>query len=195
MNMPRRPAADQNSVLVAGGRWRGRKLRFPSAEGLRPTPSRLRETLFNWLTPGLRDARVLDLFAGSGVLAIEALSRGAASATLVDLSSPACQQLQKTLATLDGARATVSRADAQEFLAGYRGEPFDLVFVDPPYRCGLVAPVLALLESRALLAASAMIYVEAEAPPGYDIVPGNWRLHRRQASGQVCSSLFRRENT
>lgn len=193
MNSPRRPAADQNSVQIIGGRWRGRKLRFPDGEGLRPTPSRLRETLFNWLASDLRDARVLDLFAGSGALAIEALSRGAASATLVDSSPSTCQHLKQTLATLDGAHATVTCADALDFLARYHGAPFTVVFIDPPYHRGLIAPALAALEKRAMLAKQAWIYVEAETLPSYDIIPGHWRLHRQQESGQVCSSLFHRE--
>lgn len=189
----RRPPAEQNSVQVIGGRWRGRRIRFPDGEGLRPTPSRLRETLFNWLAPALRDARVLDLFAGSGVLAIEALSRGARSAVLVDASPAACAQLDRELAALAGVDARVVRADALDFLARRTGEPFDLVFLDPPYHRGLLAPAMQALEARGLLAAGAMIYVESETAPGYDIVPSNWRLHRRQESGQVCSSLYLRE--
>jgi len=193
----RRPPAEQNSVQVIGGRWRGRRIRFPDGEGLRPTPSRLRETLFNWLAPALRDARVLDLFAGSGVLAIEALSRGARAAVLVDSSAAACAQLDRELAALGGSDADIStvvvRSDALDFLARRTGEPFDLVFLDPPYHRGLLAPSMQALEARGLLAPGAMIYVESESVPGYDIVPANWRLHRRQESGQVCSSLYLQE--
>ncbi|MFP5441888.1 MAG: 16S rRNA (guanine(966)-N(2))-methyltransferase RsmD [Gammaproteobacteria bacterium] len=193
MTLHRRPPAEQNSVQVIGGRWRGRRIRFPDGEGLRPTPSRLRETLFNWLAPTLRDSRVLDLFAGSGVLAIEALSRGAREAVLVDASPAACAQLDRELAALGDAEAVVVRADALAFLARHSGGPFNLVFLDPPYHRGLLAPAMQALEARGLLAAGAMIYVESEMTPGYDIVPPNWRLHRRQESGQVCSSLYQRE--
>lgn len=191
----RRPPAEQNSVQVIGGRWRGRRIRFPDGEGLRPTPSRLRETLFNWLAPALCDARVLDLFAGSGVLAIEALSRGAREAVLVDSSPAACAQLDRELAALGGANvsAVVVRSDALDFLARRNGAPFDLVFLDPPYHRGLLAPAMQALEARGLLAPGALIYVESETVPGYDIVPTSWRLHRRQESGQVCSSLYVRE--
>lgn len=193
----RRPPAEQNSVQVIGGRWRGRRIRFPDGEGLRPTPARLRETLFNWLAPALRDARVLDLFAGSGVLAIEALSRGAREAVLVDASPAACAQLDRELAALGGSNADISavvvRSDALEFLARRNGASFDLVFLDPPFHRGLLAPAMQALEARDLLAPGAMIYVESETVPGYDIVPANWRLHRRQESGQVCSSLYLRE--
>lgn len=191
----RRPPAEQNSVQVIGGRWRGRRIRFPDGEGLRPTPSRLRETLFNWLAPALHDALVLDLFAGSGVLAIEALSRGAREAVLVDSSPAACAQLDRELAALGNAQAVVVRADALDFLARRSGAPFDLVFLDPPYHRGLLAPAMQALEARGLLAPRAMIYVESETAPGYDSVPANWRLHRRQESGQVCSSLYVREGT
>lgn len=190
----RRSPAEQNSVQVIGGRWRGRRIHFPDGEGLRPTPARLRETLFNWLAAGLRDARVLDLFAGSGVLAIEALSRGARAAVLVDASPAACAQLDREIATLCDVEATVIRADALAFLARHNGTPFDVVFLDPPYRRDLLAPTMRALETRGLLAPRALIYVEAESAPGYDSVPGNWRLHRRQESGQVCSSLYARED-
>lgn len=193
----RRPPAEQNSVQVIGGRWRGRRIRFPDGEGLRPTPSRLRETLFNWLAPTLREARVLDLFAGSGVLAIEALSRGAREAVLVDASPAACAQLDRELAALGsedaGVNAVVVRTDALDFLARRDSIPFDLVFLDPPYHRNLLAPAMQALEAHGLLAPGAMIYVESETVPAYDIVPANWRLHRRQESGQVCSSLYVRE--
>ncbi|MFZ5724286.1 MAG: 16S rRNA (guanine(966)-N(2))-methyltransferase RsmD [Pseudomonadota bacterium] len=192
----RRPPAEQNSVQLIGGRWRGRRIRFADGEGLRPTPARLRETLFNWLMHDVRDARVLDLFAGSGALAFEALSRGARQAVLVDNSPAVCSRLTRELATLGGADAQVIRSDALAFLArpARPGDaPFDLVFLDPPYHRHLLAPAMRALENSGLLAPRAMIYAEAETAPGHDAVPAGWRLHRQQDAGQVCASLFRRE--
>lgn len=188
----RRPAADQNTVKLISGRWGGRKIRFPDGEGLRPTPARMRETLFNWLMHELTDARVLDLFAGSGALAFEALSRGAREAVLVDSSATVCSQLTRELQNLKGATGQVVRSDGLMYLARTAGTPFDVVFLDPPFHRNLLPPVLQALEQNRLLAERAWIYVEAESAPAVDGVPANWTLHRRQETGQVCSSLYLR---
>lgn len=191
MKKVNRNAADQNSVRLVAGRWRGRRIRFPDGEGLRPTPARLRETLFNWLMHDVRDARVLDLFAGSGALAFEALSRGARSALLVDASPAVCAQLTRELAQLAGADARVQRGDALALLRQPPAATFDLVFLDPPFHQELPAQAIPLLEQSGLLADQAWIYVEAEQDPA--AVPANWRLHRRSQAGQSCGLLYRRE--
>lgn len=188
MKTVRRAVADQNTVRLIGGRWRGRKIRFPDGEGLRPTPSRVRETLFNWLMHDIRDARVLDLFAGSGALAFEALSRGAREAVLVDASSTVCARLRQELATLTGAQASVVQRDANAFLATRPDAPFDLIFLDPPFHRNLLPAACVALEANLFLRNGSKIYVESEA--AHDDVPDTWRLHRRQESGQVCYSLF-----
>ena len=193
MTPVRRPPAEQNSVQLIGGRWRGRRIHFPDGEGLRPTPSRMRETLFNWLMHDVRNARVLDLFAGSGALAFEALSRGARSAVLVDLSSVVCTQLKRELTAFDDAGGEVVRADAAAFLARPSTDRFDIVFLDPPFHRDLLPATIRKLESSGLLADRAWIYVESEAALAAADVPADWRLHRRQETGQVCSSLYRRE--
>lgn len=189
----RRDSADQNSVRLIGGRWRGRKIRFPDSEGLRPTPSRVRETLFNWLMHDVRDARVLDLFAGSGALAFEALSRGAREAVLVDRSPAVCAQLSRELAGLAGAEARIVRQDALACVTQRADAPFDLVFLDPPFHRGLLADTCAALEANGYLRDGSLVYVESETAPDAAAVPANWRLHRRQEAGQVCYSLFVRE--
>lgn len=189
----KRPPGEQNSVQLIGGRWRGRKIRFPDGEGLRPTPSRLRETLFNWLMQDIAGVRVLDLFAGSGALAFEALSRGARSAVLVDSSPAVCAQLERELAALTGADGKVVRSDALAFLARSANERFGLVFLDPPFHRGLLAPAMQALETCGALNDSAWIYVEAEREPAPGEIPAGWRLHRQQESPQVCSSLYRRQ--
>ena len=191
MKTVRRAAADQNTVRLIGGRWRGRKIRFPDGEGLRPTPSRVRETLFNWLMHDVRDARVLDLFAGSGALAFEALSRGAREAVLVDRAAAVCAQLSRELATLAGANASVVRQDAGSYLQSRAAQQFDIVFLDPPFHAGLLPAVAAALEGNDYLRDGSLVYIESESASA--AVPANWRLHRQQEAGQVCYSLYRRE--
>lgn len=190
MKQVRRDAGDQNTVRLIGGTWGGRKIRFPDGEGLRPTPSRVRETLFNWLMHDVRDARVLDLFAGSGALAFEALSRGAREAVLVDRSPVVCAHLAQELAALRGANARVVKRDATDFVAQRADAPFDIAFLDPPFHRGLLAPTLAALEANGFLHDGSRIYVESEQAPDAAAIPASWRLHRQQEAGQVCYSLF-----
>ncbi|VDZ76167.1 16S rRNA m(2)G966-methyltransferase [Salmonella bongori] len=149
--------------------------RFRTAPVLRPTTDRVRETLFNWLAPVMVDARCLDCFAGSGALGLEALSRYAADATLVEMDRAVSQQLQKNLATLKAANARVVNANTLAFLA-QTGTPHNVVFVDPPFRKGLLEETLNLLESHGWLADEALIYVESEVENGLPPVPANWVL-------------------
>lgn len=188
----RRPASGQNTVKLISGRWGGRKIHFPDGEGLRPTPARLRETLFNWLMHELAGACVLDLFAGSGALAFEALSRGAREAVLIDSSAAVCAQLNHELANLKGASGRIVRSDAQLFLARQAATVFDVVFLDPPYHRNLLLPAIHALEKNRLLADPAWIYVESESVLAATDLPPNWNLHRQQEAGQVCSALYRR---
>ena len=158
MSRPR-PAASR--VRIIAGKWRGRKLEVAGA-GVRPTPARARVTLFNWLAPELAGARVLDLFAGTGALGFEALSRGAAHAVLVDRDRRAARLLGKHRELL-GACATVERADALGWLAGQApARRWNLVFLDPPFGTGLLAAALDAVAPR--LAAGGAVYVESDAP-------------------------------
>lgn len=189
--MAARRRQDSGQLRIIGGRWRGRKLRFPAVPGLRPTPDRVRETLFNWLAPRIHGARCLDLFAGSGALGLEALSRGAGRVCFVDNNNAALRAIRQHLATLDGADAECVAADAPTFLAGGNtGEPWDIAFLDPPFDAGLLEPAARGLEDGGWLADGALIYLEAgvrEAPP---VLPGNWQLHREKSAGDVRFSLF-----
>ncbi len=180
-------AGHRNRVRIIGGEWRSRLIDFEDAEGLRPTPDRVRETLFNWLGQDLTGWRVLDLFAGSGVLGFEALSRGAASAVLVDRSRGAVERLRATAAALGTDRAELLHCDALEFLARPGGSAFDVVFVDPPYASGLALPVLERLAPH--LAPGARVYVESAAPLA---LPG-WTALRSGRAGAVCYQLFLKE--
>lgn len=187
---PRSNGAGQ--IRIIGGQWRGRKLPVPDSAGLRPTTDRVRETLFNWLAADIQQARCLDCFAGSGALGLEALSRHAASATLLELEKPVAQQLTKNLATLGAANGRVINTNTLSWLE-QAGEAHDLVFIDPPFRKGLLQQTLNLLESHGWLADDALIYVESEVENGIPPVPVNWRLHREKIAGQVAYRLYLRQ--
>lgn len=192
MNKKPRSAGGAGQIRLIGGQWRGRKLPVPDSAGLRPTTDRVRETLFNWLAPDIRQARCLDCFAGSGALGLEALSRYAASATLLELERPVAQQLEKNLRTLGASQGKVIQTNTLSWLA-QTGEPYDVVFIDPPFRKGLLLETLTLLEQNGWLAADALIYVESEVEHGAPPVPVHWHLHREKIAGQVAYRLYHRQ--
>ncbi|UCJ17447.1 16S rRNA (guanine(966)-N(2))-methyltransferase RsmD [Pseudomonas sp. MM211] len=188
------PAAHggDGQLRIIAGQWRSRQFGFPMAHGLRPTPNRVRETLFNWLAPYVEAAKVLDLFAGSGALFLEALSRGAGSALALDLNPAAVNSLRGHLATLRCDNGQVLQSDAIAYLQTQPATPFDLVFLDPPFSQDLLLPACELLEQRGWLANNAWVYTESEQPPSSLGMPGNWRLHREQKAGQVHYALWQR---
>lgn len=188
----RKPAAAQGQLRIIGGDWRSRRLGFPDAPGLRPTPDRVRETLFNWLAPYVEGARVLDPFAGSGALLLEALSRGASRGLALELNPAAVAALRGNLELLRAGNAEVRQGDALQQLQAGAAEPFDLVFLDPPFHKDLLAPACQLLEARGWLAADAWIYTESESAPSSLGLPGHWRLHREKHTGQVHYALWQR---
>ncbi|WP_435955689.1 16S rRNA (guanine(966)-N(2))-methyltransferase [Dryocola sp. BD626] len=190
MKKPQSSGAGQ--IRIIGGQWRGRKLPVPDSPGLRPTTDRVRETLFNWLAPSMVDATVLDCFAGSGALGLEALSRYAANATLLEMDRAVSQQLQKNLVTLKAANGQVVNTNTLNYLA-QPGKPHTIVFVDPPFRKGLLEETLTLLEGNGWLADDALIYVESEVENGMPPVPAGWTLHREKVAGQVAYRLYHRE--
>ena len=182
----------QGQLRIIGGQWRSRQFDFPMAHGLRPTPNRVRETLFNWLAPYVEGAKVLDVFAGSGALFLEALSRGAGSALALYLNSAAINSLRGHLLTLRCDNGQLLQTDALRHLEQQPATPFDLVFLDPPFSQGLLLPACTLLEEKGWLASEAWIYTESENPPSSLGLPGNWRLHREQKAGQVYYALWER---
>ena len=172
-----------NQLRIIAGRWRGRKLSFAPAPGVRPTPDRVRETLFNWLSPCISGARCLDLFAGSGALGIEAASRGASRVVLVDNDSAVVTRLREQLAILQATQVEVVQASVSRWLSGH-AEPFDIVFLDPPFRQGLLPGCMAALDDGGWLAANAHVYLEAERH--YELeLPAGWELLRSKHAGQV----------
>lgn len=198
-------AAQTRELRIIAGQWRGRRWRFPIGPDIRPTPDRVRETLFNWLAPQIRGARVLDLFAGSGALGLESLSRGAAHATFVDADARAVSALHERCMEWSSASreadtpvgsAEFHRADALAFLAGPAGRsttvPFDVVFLDPPFGAGLWGKVATRLETGGWLAPQAFIYLEVpvgELPPGLPPTLLPWRDGK---AGEVGYHLLRR---
>ena len=177
-------------LRIISGTLRGRKLRFPVDAVIRPTPDRVRETLFNWLQPYVDGARCLDLFAGSGALGLEAMSRGASGCTFVDNSAVAIDQLRETATRFGVQGVQCLRADALEFLRMARG-PYDVVFVDPPFDAGLMVPVAKRLAESGCLAPGAFVYVEFRALQGLPALPAAWQPHRDGRAGEVGYHLFK----
>jgi 16S rRNA (guanine966-N2)-methyltransferase len=172
-----------NQVRIIAGHWRGRKLSFAPVAGVRPTPDRVRETLFNWLNPLVREARCLDLYAGSGALGIEAASRGASSVVLVDSDSQVVACLREQLQLLQASQIRVVQSTVADWLSS-PAELFDIVFLDPPFRKGLLPACMHALESGGWLAADARVYIEAESCLELQL-PDNWELTRSKRAGQV----------
>jgi 16S rRNA (guanine966-N2)-methyltransferase len=188
----------QRLLRIIAGQWRGKKFRFPELD-IRPTPDRVRETLFNWLQTRVEGAHCLDLYAGSGALGLEALSRGAASVVFVEHQRAAVNALRQLLRDWQVANATVVCDEAQHYLAANRalgpqasdaGRGFDLVFLDPPYASGEL-PAAAAALARSGLAPDARIYVEQHADDELQqALPASWRELRSGKAGEVRYHLF-----
>jgi 16S rRNA (guanine966-N2)-methyltransferase len=187
-------AGGRLQVRIIGGEWRGRKLHFPQSAGLRPTPDRVRETVFNWLQFELAGARCLDLFAGSGALGIEALSRGAREVVLVERDPASARAIGDMLARLRCDRGHVEQVDALAWLErGPPGsKPFDVVFLDPPYGEAWLPVLAEKLERGGWLAPGAWIYLEDAAARGEPALPSGWTLHRSKRAGDVGYHLAHR---
>ena len=188
--------SSRSALRIIGGEWRSRLLRFPAVAGLRPTPNRIRETLFNWLQDEIRGKTCLDLFAGSGALGFEALSRGAARAILIERNASACRGLAENIRLLQTENAEIHQTSAWDWLRLTRQPPgsIDIVFLDPPFAGGLLPQACDTLERSGLLAASALIYLEAETAVEPRRLPANWRLRKSGATGDVHYFLADRES-
>ncbi len=194
-----------SEIRIIGGIWRSRKIRFPQTPTLRPTPDRVRETLFNWLAPTIQGARCIDLFAGTGVLGFEALSRGAACVISIEKDRHAIAALQDNAKLLEAHAMQIIQADALRWLESQtrvqaqtqepaiEAEPlkfFDIAFVDPPYALELLPSCLKALEP--LLTHHALIYFEHNAAIDETIIPTNFALLRQKKAGQVYYYLARK---
>ena len=181
-------------LRIIGGEWRGRKLRFPPVLAIRPTPDRVRETVFNWLqgvTPG---SRCLDLYAGSGALGLEALSRGAQEVVFVDAEPAVVRHIAGTLHELGCDRGHVVRADAASYLAR-PATPFDVIFLDPPFAAPVLPEICHRVEAGGWLRGGGLAYLEAPAAAGAPELPTGWTLLRSKRAGEVGYHLARRDST
>lgn len=178
-----------NRLRIIGGQWRSRQLPFPDVEGLRPTTDRVRETIFNWLQPYLPGAKVLDVFAGSGALGFEALSREAQSITLLEKNQKAAKQLQENAKTLNAVNCNIHMGDALQVLPSLHTS-FDLIFLDPPFGKGLLPDCIDAIETHGLIQVHGWVYIESEQELIHLNIPKHWRLHREKKAGQVKLRLF-----
>ncbi len=187
--MAKQTKAKSNTLRIIGGQWRGRLLRFPDVLGLRPTPDRVRETLFNWLQTVIPGACCLDCCAGSGALGFEAASRGALHVDMVEPHRHAFQQLQTNALHLQAATCEVHQMSAQQFIANSR-VAYDVVFLDPPYQAGLWTVLAEMLSERNLLKPEATIYLECAAKQALPRLPADWQLLKDKIAGDVRYCLF-----
>ena len=184
-------SGSRNSVRIIGGGWRGRRVSFPDIPGLRPTPDRVRETLFNWLQERIAGARCLDLFAGSGALGLEALSRGAKEVVFVEQAVAAARALQEQLIRFGGqARAQVAEMGAARYLRSVP-QAFDIVFLDPPFGRDALAEYVPLLDEGQWLKPGALVYLENEKKTGVPPLPAHWQLLKSKSAGEVGYHLAR----
>jgi 16S rRNA (guanine966-N2)-methyltransferase len=176
-------------LRIVAGKWRSRLLDIADVPGLRPTSERIRETLFNWLSPTIPGARCLDLFAGTGALGLEALSRGAGDVVFVEKSPVAAKVLRDNVQVLDASTADVRQANALAFLEAPAGKKFDIVFLDPPFAADMLGDLCRLLDEASVLCSGALVYLEEDrARPETDLPPG-WRILKSKTAGNVRYSL------
>ena len=182
----------KNKLNIIAGEWRSRQLHFEDAPGLRPTSTRTRETLFNWLQHDVIASRCLDLYAGSGALGFEAASRGAKSVLMVENNPLACRSIKENTVKLSASQIKIVQQDVFKFLAG-DSTPFDLVFLDPPFSKGLAQQSCHWLEDKGWLSASAKIYLEVEKTLMLDDMPSDWHCLKDKKAGDVKYFLFERK--
>jgi 16S rRNA (guanine966-N2)-methyltransferase len=178
-------------IRIIGGTYRGRKLKVVDQPGLRPTPDRVRETVFNWLQPVIVGAHCLDLFSGSGALGFEALSRGAASVVMVDQAANVIDMLRAELIVFGAENAEIYRAQVPHQLKAPK-QLFDIVFIDPPFRENLLIPCCTYLEEKSFLADEAYIYLESKEIVSAENLPDNWEILKSKKAGLVAFQLARR---
>ena len=185
----------KNQFRIIAGKWRSRKVSFPGdVASLRPTPDRVRETLFNWLQQKIDGAHCLDLYAGSGALGLEACSRNAGSVVALDSDSGVMKSLSENCQLLDCTNMNLITADAIHWLGQEKQGKyqFDIVFLDPPFGKNLIADCCALLEAGSFLSPGAIIYLESEKSLNDYILPDNWQLFKNKKAGQVYFGVCER---
>ena len=179
----------KQTIRIIGGKFRGKKLHFPVVEGLRPTPDRVRETLFNWLMHDIRDAHCLDAFAGSGALGFEAYSRGAANVTLLEKDASVYANLLKLALTFNSSSLSIKKTDACEFLQ-QTNEQFNIVFLDPPFAKNFLPSCLEALANTDVLINGGLVYLESPHEP--DVNQAIWQPLKLKHTGQVVYGLYKK---
>ncbi|MGB2064245.1 MAG: 16S rRNA (guanine(966)-N(2))-methyltransferase RsmD [Marinomonas gallaica] len=179
----------QSKLRIIGGDWRSRQLPILDLDGLRPTTDRVRETVFNWLNFDIPGASCLDLFAGSGALGLEALSRGAKECTFVELNRAVAQQITHNLTTLKASNGSVINRDAMAYL-NTPPTAFDVIFLDPPFRKGLLEKIIPMI-SEGWLKPNGYIYIEKESENALSCLPNHWQLEKEKRAGQLTYSLYK----
>jgi 16S rRNA (guanine966-N2)-methyltransferase len=187
----RNKKAPPGRLRIVAGNWRSRVLEIADVPGLRPTSERVRETLFNWLAPRIQGAHCLDLFAGTGALGFEALSRGAGEITFVEKSRLAVRMLERNAAKLGATGATICRGDALEFLRTASGQSYDVVFLDPPFAENLLEEACEHILAAGILADGAVVYLEQGRNQPLPTLPGGWEILKDRTAGQVRYLLIR----
>ena len=188
----RKPASGR--LRIVAGKWRSRLLPVADVAALRPTAERIRETLFNWLAPVIEGAKCLDLFAGSGALGFEALSRGAAATHFVENAPQAVQLLRQNIAALEADNATLLSADALAWLQAATAEQYDIVFLDPPFAADYYEELCRLLATRRWLSGNARIYLEQERDQPLPELPDGWKVLKAKTAGNVRYALLEAAN-
>ncbi|MET4756726.1 16S rRNA (guanine(966)-N(2))-methyltransferase RsmD [Endozoicomonas sp. NE40] len=188
VNLP--PEAGGGQIRIIAGDWRGRKLPVADLPGLRPTSDRVRETVFNWLAPYIPGARVLDCFSGTGALSLEALSRGAKEAVMLEMATPAVKTLKSNLSLLKADNGQVMGTNTLQFLSKPCPEPFDVIFLDPPFRQGMLEETCRLLQDNGYLHEQTILYIEVEKELDPLPVPQGWQLLKSKQAGQVSFNLL-----
>jgi 16S rRNA (guanine966-N2)-methyltransferase len=186
-----RPESPPGRLRIVAGKWRSRLLDIADAPGLRPTSERIRETLFNWLAPHIDGARCLDLFAGTGALGLEALSRGARSTVFVEKSRKAVVALEHNVTALGAEGADVRHADAFDFVRQCESQSFDIVFLDPPFAADALDELCRLLDQAGVLADGCLVYLEEDRSRPAVNLPESWQLLKSKMAGNVRYSLAR----
>lgn len=179
----------QGQLRIIAGKWRGRKLAFPDIADLRPTPDRVRETIFNWLQPYIGGAACLDLFAGSGALGFEALSRGAEQVTLVESQAEAINQLSQNANNLSAEGVDIKHMNAQQYIKQCQKQ-FDVIFIDPPYQANLWSEITELLIENQVLAEQALIYLECPSHDAFPSLPDHFQILKDKKAGDVRYCLL-----
>ena len=180
-------------VRIIAGQCRGRRITFPPVDDLRPSGDRLRETLFNWLTPDIVGARCLDLFAGSGALGLEAASRHAKNVTLIEQNKQAAQALQDNAKILGFTSTSIIHGDALGWIKKQArdADPFDIIFLDPPFHSTLLEETVTALDQHpTLIGTTSLIYCEMALQQSINTLPRGWKLHRQKTHGDVCAELY-----